>query len=292
MQAKKLPLRIFFSLLVVLLSAHTPSADEVAQTKAAIRVVGHQLLMSAGDSTSRVLPITKIGEKYRLLFERELWFNPEELTTAFEEAIKHSALPKHYLIEVLDCVNNQTVYSYALASEKEQTIVPCKGRIQPKGCYVVYFSFLQAPKPTVVNSLIEKKPQKNQVMVYALLTLPVVLLGFYGFKRITDKQLTKKQCADVHVGRYLFNPANMTLTFKDEAVELSGKESELLMLLHSAVNETLEREHILNKVWGDEGAYEGRTLDVFISKLRKRLAEDENIKIINVRGVGYKLVVD
>jgi len=62
--------------------------------------------------------------------------------------------------------------------------------------------------------------------------------------------------------------------------------------LPNAVNTTVEREVILNIVWGDEGDYVGRTLDVFISKLRKKLEVDSSIKIVNIRGVGYKLVTD
>jgi DNA-binding response OmpR family regulator len=54
----------------------------------------------------------------------------------------------------------------------------------------------------------------------------------------------------------------------------------------------VERDEILNKVWGDDGDYVGRTLDVFISKLRKKLEADACVKIVNIRGVGYKLVVD
>ena len=76
-----------------------------------------------------------------------------------------------------------------------------------------------------------------------------------------------------------------------EKTELSSKEADLLMLLYSSLNQTLERETILNKVWGDEGDYVGRTLDVFISKLRKKLEQDPEIKIVNVRGVGYKMVI-
>jgi DNA-binding response OmpR family regulator len=57
------------------------------------------------------------------------------------------------------------------------------------------------------------------------------------------------------------------------------------------VNSTVEREHILKTIWGDEGSYIGRTLDVFISKLRKRLEADTKVKIVNVRGVGYKLIL-
>jgi DNA-binding response OmpR family regulator len=63
-------------------------------------------------------------------------------------------------------------------------------------------------------------------------------------------------------------------------------------LLNNTVNNTVEKEIILKEVWGDEGDYVGRTLDVFISKLRKKLESDDKVKIVNVRGVGYKLVVN
>lgn len=64
----------------------------------------------------------------------------------------------------------------------------------------------------------------------------------------------------------------------------------MLLLLHANVNQTIERVEILNIVWGDEGDYIGRTLDVFISKRRKKLEGDTNLQIVNIRGVGYKLV--
>ena len=54
----------------------------------------------------------------------------------------------------------------------------------------------------------------------------------------------------------------------------------------------MEREVLLNKVWGDQGDYVGRTLDVFISKLRKKLEADPHVKIVSIRGVGYKMVID
>ncbi len=63
-------------------------------------------------------------------------------------------------------------------------------------------------------------------------------------------------------------------------------------MLHASANNALEREVILQQVWGDEGDYVGRTLDVFISKLRKKLEADTSVKIVNIRGVGYKLLVD
>ena len=76
-----------------------------------------------------------------------------------------------------------------------------------------------------------------------------------------------------------------------EFIELTSKEADLLLLLCDSANTTVERENILKTVWGDEGSYVGRTLDVFISKLRKKLEADETIKILNIRGVGYRLVI-
>jgi DNA-binding response OmpR family regulator len=83
----------------------------------------------------------------------------------------------------------------------------------------------------------------------------------------------------------------MVLFLKAKTIELSSKESELLLLLFSHKNKTLEREFLLHVIWGDEGDYVGRTLDVFISKLRKKLEADPSLKIVNIRGVGYRFVV-
>lgn len=84
----------------------------------------------------------------------------------------------------------------------------------------------------------------------------------------------------------------MNLLFADTKIELTSKEADLLSLLHSSANTTIAREQILEIVWGDEGDYIGRTLDVFISKLRKKLEDDPSVKIVNIRGVGYKLILN
>jgi DNA-binding response OmpR family regulator len=84
----------------------------------------------------------------------------------------------------------------------------------------------------------------------------------------------------------------MELRLKNEVVKLTSKETDLLLLLHTSANSTLERELILKAVWGNEADYVGRTLDVFISKLRKKLDADSSLKIVNVRGVGYKLILN
>ena len=94
------------------------------------------------------------------------------------------------------------------------------------------------------------------------------------------------------IGKYRFEKKKLKLFAENEVIELTSKEADLLDLLYSSANDILEREAILNVVWEDQGVYVGRTLDVFISKLRKKLEADSTVKILNIRGVGYKLVLD
>ena len=88
---------------------------------------------------------------------------------------------------------------------------------------------------------------------------------------------------------YIFNYSKQTLLFKDESELLTNRESELLFHLYQKKNEILDRTFILNKLWGDDDFFNARSMDVFISKLRKKLQKDSTIQIINIRGFGYKL---
>ncbi|HEX8531743.1 MAG TPA: winged helix-turn-helix domain-containing protein, partial [Cytophagales bacterium] len=115
---------------------------------------------------------------------------------------------------------------------------------------------------------------------------------YFRKRSVTTREHVKQNDNLIPLGAYQFDPRNMALRHKDEVVALTGKESDLLLLLHTSANSTLEREFILKTVWGNEADYVGRTLDVFISKLRKKLEADPSLKIVNIRGVGYKLIVD
>lgn len=94
------------------------------------------------------------------------------------------------------------------------------------------------------------------------------------------------------IGNYTFNFPKQTLQFKDEteAQPLTHREANLLYHLYKNKNEVLDRTLILNKLWGTDDFFTARSMDVFITKLRKKLQKDPNIQILNVRGYGYKLV--
>jgi DNA-binding response OmpR family regulator len=95
-----------------------------------------------------------------------------------------------------------------------------------------------------------------------------------------------------NIGRFAFNFTNLSLTNSSETKILTHKEAEVLRLLCENMNRVLKREEILKAVWGDDDYFLGRSMDVFISKLRKYLKEDPNVQIVNYHGVGFRLEVN
>ena len=95
---------------------------------------------------------------------------------------------------------------------------------------------------------------------------------------------------DITIGKMSFNPKMQILKSKDKSIKLTTKESELLILLCKNKNDILERNFALKAVWGDDNYFNGRSMDVYIAKLRKYLKEETNIQIINVHGKGFKLL--
>ena len=92
------------------------------------------------------------------------------------------------------------------------------------------------------------------------------------------------------IGKYIFNKKEQSLTSGSSTQSLTHKENELLYHLSERRNQVLDRVLILKKLWGEDDFFTARSMDVFITKLRKKLKEDSSVQILNVRGHGYKLV--
>ncbi|WP_420147470.1 response regulator transcription factor [Spirosoma sp.] len=95
----------------------------------------------------------------------------------------------------------------------------------------------------------------------------------------------------VRIGRYQFDASKQKLSVDGKETLLSHREAELLRRLYEQRNQVLERNAVLIELWGDNSFFNGRSLDVFITKLRRHLSADSQVQIINVRGIGYKLIV-
>ena len=96
----------------------------------------------------------------------------------------------------------------------------------------------------------------------------------------------------IQIGEYIFHPKQQKLEAFGVMQDLSFRESRILLKLSQNPNSVVNAQEILLELWGDDTIYNQRSLHVFITKLRKKMAHDKNIRIVNARSIGYKLIVD
>ncbi len=261
-----------------------------------LRMIGHQVLLYLGDSTSRVLPVTTEGIKHTIRFESDFSFHPEDVAVVIDSVIEATGLAKNYVVAFVKCGTDEVVHSYEVNQVPESSVLACRERGQPTGCYDLVLTIMD-PVAEVPAEVGQANSGRSFFMGVEIGNLLMILVGVVILLSAIIVFLVRRNAAAegdpnvVILGSYRFNRINMELTFEDQRIELTSKEADLLSLLCSSANNTVERDDILKVVWGDEGDYVGRTLDVFISKLRKKLESDSNVKIVNVRGVGYRLVL-
>jgi DNA-binding response OmpR family regulator len=108
--------------------------------------------------------------------------------------------------------------------------------------------------------------------------------------RRTTSHVVNRKSESYTIGGYSFDSLKQMLVFNDQAIKLTTKESELLELLCQHANEILERNFALKTIWIDDNYFNARSMDVYITRLRKYLKKDSSVKILNVHGRGYKLI--
>jgi len=255
---------------------------DIARREVLLRRIGHELLLQSGDSTSRVLPVTKIAEnEYQITFENDLAFQPDSLVNTTGRLLAKDPLARDYVVNVLNCSNASVAYGYAISENRKDDIVACSGRVQPTACYMINIKF----KPTGIITA------KNE---YLLGSLPILaLVGFIFLRSVKPRRiLPDSQPKTFSFGSVLFDAQKRQLIInKYTTIDLTGTETRLLLIFALSPNETIERSRLQKEIWEDEGVIVGRSLDMFISKLRKKLEPDPNINIVVIRGKGYKLEI-
>lgn len=116
-----------------------------------------------------------------------------------------------------------------------------------------------------------------------------LLLRVEAILKRSGKSTQQNEKDKFQIGKYSFDYTNYVLTIDSNTKKLTKKEAEVLKLLCVNKNQVLQRDLVLNMVWGNDDYFLGRSLDVFITKLRKYLSDDPNVTITNVHGVGFKL---
>ena len=263
----------------------TEVSGRATKINLALRRTAHHLLRSAGDSTSRIPAIQQPNlQTFRLTLARA--FDYDRLPNLLQESLRLHRVEGGYDVAVLDCASGELQLGYNVRDLIGNKPVPCTGRSISDGCYVVQVTF-DAPAMA---------PQST--MRWPVLVLGALLAGllFVVWRRSTQPvavsaQPTTPATDQISFGRSCLDVGSQTLRSGSTQHNLTYRETKLLRLFVSRPNQILERDLILKLVWEDEGITVGRSVDVFISRLRKLLHDDPTIRIAAVHGVGYRLEV-
>ncbi len=273
---------------VICLAFNSSGIDdfEIARREILIRKIGHELLLRSGDSVSRVLPLHKISDnEYQISFEGAFGFIPDSLVNTTQRLLGKDSEVPDYVVNVLNCGNANVAYGYAISNNQKDDIITCKGRKLPSACYIINIKFKAERLITAKNG-------------YLLGSLPILaFVGFMFFRSVKPRkdlvELSDNQENDLfNLGSVLFDAKNRKLMLNDTSIDLTGTETRVLRIFALSPNMAIERSSIQKEIWEDEGVIVGRSLDMFISKLRKKLELDSNIKIVVIRGIGYKLEIN
>src|SRR5215207_8552698 len=206
-----------------------------------LRDLGHQLLLSAKDSSSRVLPVKKLNENtYQISFQSNFSFISDTLINLVQRTFQKNALANDYIV-------------------------------------------------------ILKKNRFNFFWLI-LLIIPLSFVAFYlknQFRRKEEKESVFDNNDYIQLGSFRFYADNNVLKIENNSITLSEKETKALKIFAENINQIVEREKLMKEIWEDEGIVViSRNVDVLVSKLRKKLIDDNSIKFINVPGRGYKFIIE
>jgi hypothetical protein len=252
----------------------------------ALRRTTHHLLKSSGDSTSQIPPVQTINDfTFKVRLNRN--FDYDLLPAFLAKSFEIHQIEAVYDVAILNCQNSELALGYNSLDFKKDQNVPCLGRNQTQSCYDLKVTFTKNTPKTA------QKP-------YWLIPFWLLFIGgsfvFWHKKKgvENDTPSTTPKVEPVH----LINFGNSSLDFTGQVLfigniqhNLTYREAKLLKFFVDNANQLLDRDIILKSVWEDEGVTVGRSLDVFVSRLRKMLSSDSTVQIITLHGVGYKLQV-
>jgi DNA-binding winged helix-turn-helix (wHTH) protein len=269
-------------------STPTPTQAEsdrfAEKVNLALRRTAHHLLDAAGDSTSRIPPVQQTdGNTFLIRLDHS--FDYSKLPDLLQASFQLHGVNAKYDVAVLNCSDGKIQLGYSVQDVTKKKEVACSGREQAKGCYNLQVRFA-APEaiPQTASSW-------WMLAIGSLLTALVftVLRRTTPSKELANSDAIPEKDNKIHFGNSSLDVANLTLVSGQQEHNLTYREAKLLRLFAGNLNQLLERDFILKSVWEDEGIIVGRSVDVFVSRLRKLLQDDPTLRIVAVHGVGYRL---
>ncbi len=255
----------------------------------ALRQTAHRLLKQAGDSTSTIAPIQEISPN-TFLVKLERHFNYDSLPVLLNRSFNTFDIKSKYDVAVWDCSNKELILGYSSFDFSQGADITCGGRNQTVQCFNFTVMFPAVTSHLTYSTIL-------WLGLGGLLTILILGLGYYFYYLPTPKPIDEQpyqitptiESHKIFIGKTIFDTRSQTVTIGETQQKLTFREAKLLHFFCQHTNQLLERDDILKAVWEDEGVLVGRSVDVFISRLRKILKNDDTLKITNVHSRGYRL---
>jgi DNA-binding winged helix-turn-helix (wHTH) protein len=284
---------ICFSWVIILACLFAPATnlfgetipDDAEKINLALRRMADHLLRASGDHSSRIPAIDHVDDQtWKILMHQR--FEYDSLPRILQASFARYEIGHPYQVTIRRCDNHTIDLGYSHQDVQQDSIIPCSGRIEPEGCHYIEVRFL--------------KNNKSRQTFWASTGLLLVLTLFTGSgalwwyrKNGSESNLIAEETNSlwIHFGKSKLHATGQILLCGDHREQLTYREAKLLRLFASQPNQLLERDFILREIWGDEGVQVSRSVDMFVSRLRKKLTADPSVNIVAVHGVGYRMEI-
>jgi hypothetical protein len=266
------------------------SSPKPSSINLALRRTGDKLLRLSGDSLSRIPAVEQKGANvWQLRLEQP--FNYDLLPSILDSAFQVYQIKLAYEVAVRNCSDSAIVLGFHHLDTGEN-VVPCGGRESENNCKFIEIS---------LNNPTEAKASRPlwPYILYGFLSFAYLVWWLLKHKRKLDSKSVEAESITAGIdiewlqfGNSRLDPARQVLEQNGQTQKLTYRESKLLAYLAMLPNQLVAREQILENVWADEGIQVSRSLDMFVSRLRKKLVADSSLRIVAVHGVGYRFEVD
>lgn len=236
------------------------------------------------DSFSTIPPVIQTENDFTVTLQKPI--NYDTFPHFLHSELSNRNIDLEYNVQISRCVGDSIILTYDRLSFVNAN-TPCKSRHTDYDCQILKITF--------------HEEERSSVAVPLILSFTILSLGLLGFIFIKKKEPSegsaendtseRNQPKAYTLGNTIFIPDNQLLRFTNEEKTLTHRECKLLEYFAKNPNLILKRDDITDAVWKEDGIITGRSLDVFVSRLRKLLSLDDRLQIKNIHGVGYKLEI-
>lgn len=246
------------------------------QEHLAMRAIGDDLLSNAHDHHTPVPPIQQVDSvTLRLKFDKPITIEPGEL---LKISLKHITpdIALGAIVHVLGAGSEEIVYGFEI-DHLGQKEIACLGRTLPQSYYWIDVSFYNQ----------QKISYRGNVNALGFASISIVLFTFFGITISKRKILGPKNNSLIEKNGFVLNQQLNQIFFDEKIIQLTDREVQILSILLIHEGELVTREYLINEVWLKKGIVTGRSLDMYISRLRKKIEKTPKVKILNQHGKGY-----